>query len=199
MGSQTKYNKKRLVFVNLKAEVPGAGPVAGAPAFAYGFPTNIKAGDGTELGHQAVDIAAPPAKFVIGTSFPKPARASVRKGLYFVSSFADISAYATLKTAGWSVTRSRSLPPVITGDRPFVTTIYVEVRGIKYAWQRPKTILTNTNAADLGTLGHNEPTIAEYDELVFGAEFPRPARASIIVAAAGSGPTKRISTFANPT
>lgn len=203
MGSQSKYKEKELMFVNIKPETP-ADPQGGggAPSFAYGFATNIKTGDRSELGQVKLELASPPQRLIIGTSFPKPMRASKRQGAgsgaYFVSSFADVSKKNDLKGKGWQVSRSKRLARIIDSDAALVKTVFVTVRGIKYAWQRNKVTVTNATEAKMASLGHKVPTQTDFDELCFGGSFPRPPRATLFISGSGSDGSKRISTYYDP-
>ena len=204
MDSQSKYKEKTLRFVNIVAENPAdAQGAGGVDAFTYGFSTNIKQSDATELGHVTLNLASPPNRLIIGASSPKPMRASKRQGTgasaYYCSSFCDVTKRLTLKNAGWQVTRSKRNSRIINAESALVQTVFVTVRGIKYAWHRNKVTVTNATAAKMASLGHMVPTAADASELVFGAEFPKPPKAAMIIpgASADDGP-KRITAFYDP-
>lgn len=179
MGSQSKYNKKELVYVNITAEAETEG--GGTPEqFKYGFFTNIPLTNQTVLGQVKIPEASysnPPTKLVIGCSFPKPRRASKREAQRFTSSFVSKDKILDAKKAGYRVTASKARSKLILpGSAAFVETAYVAINGIKYGWNIPK--VTETNAGELGGLGVMKPTASDRDEICFGASYPKPGRAS---------------------
>lgn len=203
MGSQTKYNKKELVFVPIRIATTTEGVEAGAVN--YAFWTNIPSAARTALGQVAITTPEnPPLNTVLASNFPKPRRASRRSagaaGRY-TSSFASAAALRALKIAGWRITKPRiTKPPLhIEATRPtsFVHTVYVTYRGIKYAWQLPKVTITNLTQAVVTGLGINLATPGDFDELCFGAQAPKPPKASITIAD-GDTNSKTLSTFYDP-
>jgi hypothetical protein len=196
MGSQSKYASKNFVYVPCNIGEPTGDPPVTPISLNYGFLTNIPDADRTTLGQVALNIKTPPAKLVIGTSFPKPPRASLRQALRFTSSFCGKDKIAALKAAGWVVTKSKRKARIITTDSALVKTVYVKILGINYAWQIPK--VTQTNAGALTDLGIVEANIADADELCFGANFPIPPRAYKTIAPGNATTKKTISTFYDP-
>lgn len=196
MGSVSKYKTKDMVYVSALIPSTGDPPVAGEPV-KYGFPTNIPAADRATLGHVALDYATPPTKLIIGCSFPKPYRASMRQALRYTSSYCSKDKIAALKGAGWRVSPSKARSRIILGDKPFVKTVYVKIVGINYAWQLPK--VTETSAGGpLTELGIVDATAADADDLVFGANFPKPPRATKEVGTSGTDTYRKISTYYDP-
>jgi hypothetical protein len=203
MGSQSKYDKKSLVFVPIKIATTQDGVEAGGVN--YAFFTNIPSGARTELGHTAIATPEnPPLGTVLGSNFPKPRRASQRNGLRYTSSFCSTGLITQLKIAGWRITKPRvTKPPLhIEALRPksFIQTAYVTFRGVKYAWQLPKVTITNVTEAVISQLGIKLATPGDFDELCFGANAPKPPKASVTV---GSGEgaaatSKTLSTFYDP-
>ncbi|WP_293360952.1 MULTISPECIES: hypothetical protein [unclassified Microcoleus] len=205
MGSQSKYNKKELVFVPIKIATSDAGVESGGVN--YAFWTNIPAGDRTTLGQVAIATpAAPPVGTVLASSFPKPRRASRRTGLRFTSSFCAVGSITALKVAGWRISKQKvTRPPLHTATlRPnsFIQTVYVTFNGIKYAWQLPKVTITNVTEAVIGQLGIKLAVPGDFNELCFGADAPKPPKASVTIAVAGTGgaadSSKTLSTFYDP-
>jgi hypothetical protein len=203
MGSQTKYDKKSLVYVPIKIATTADGVEAGGVN--YAFYTNIPAGAKTALGQVAIATpASPPLNTVLASNFPKPRRASKREALRYTSSFCSAALLVQLKVAGWRITKSRvTKPPLhIEALRPksFVHTVYVTVRGIKYAWQLPKVTITNVTQETLTALGVKLATPGDFDELCFGANAPKPPKASVTIGSGDgdSATSKTLSTFYDP-
>src|SRR4028119_2470827 len=203
MGSQTKYDKKDLVYVPIKIATTTDGVEAGGVN--YAFYTNVPQAAKTALGQVPITTPAnPPLGTVLASNFPKPRRASRREALRFTSSFCSAALLTQLKIAGWRITKPRvTKPPLHTPTlRPnsFIQTAYVTVRGIKYAWQLPKVTITNVTEAVLTTLGVKLATPGDFDELCFGANAPKPPKASVTIGE-GDGATatsKTLSTFYDP-
>jgi hypothetical protein len=203
MGSQSKYGKKDLVFVPIRIATTTDGVEAGGVN--YAFYTNIPAGSKTALGQVAITTPAnPPLGTVLASNFPKPRRASKRDALRYTSSFCSAALLVQLKIAGWRITKPRvTKPPLHTPTlRPnsFIQTAYVTFRGVKYAWQLPKVTITNVTQAVLDQLGVKLATPGDFDELCFGANSPKPPKASVTI---GSGEgaeatSKDLSTFYDP-
>ena len=203
MGSQTKYEKKDLVYVPIKIATTTDGEEAGAVN--YAFYTNVPASAKTALGHVAIATPDnPPLNTVLASNFPKPRRASRRDTLRFTSSYCAAGSIRALKLAGWRITtpRVRKPPLHIPELRPtsFVQTVYVTFRGIKYAWQLPKVTITNVTQAVIDGLGIKFATPGDFDELCFGGNAPKPPKASVTISS-GSGDdlaAKILSTFYDP-
>lgn len=204
MGSQTKYAKKELVYVPIKIATTVEGAEVGGVN--YAFYTNIPNTSRTALGQVAIATPAnPPLGTVLASNFPKPRRASQRTGLRFTSSFCSAALIAQLKVAGWRITKPRvTKPPLHTATlRPnsFIQTAYVTFRGVKYAWQLPKVTITNLTEAVIGQLGIKLAAPADFDELCFGADAPKPPKASRTIGEESGGTitnTKTLSTFYDP-
>ena len=203
MGSQSKYEKKELVYVPIKIATTTEGVEAGGVN--YAFFTNIPTASRTALGQVAIATPAnPPLGTVLASNFPKPRRASKRTALRFTSSFCSAALITQLKIAGWRVNKPRvTKPPLHTDElRPksFIRTAYVTFRGIKYAWQLPKVTITNVTDAVLGQLGVKFATPGDFDELCFGANAPKPPKASVTIGEGdgASATSKDLSTFYDP-
>ena len=206
MGSQTKYQTKEPVFVPIKIATTTEGVEVGGVN--YAFFTNIPSAARTALGQVAItDLESPPLGTVLGSNFPKPRRASRRTNGTagrFTSSFCSTALIKTLKAGGWRVSKPRvTKPPLHTAllrPNSFVQTAYVTFRGIKYAWQLPKVTITNVTAAVIDGLGIKLATPGDFDELCFGANAPKPPKASATISS-GAGDTleiKTLSTFYDP-
>lgn len=178
-----KYDNKDLVSVPLEN------------GLIYVFATNVDSVARTALGHTPVPAVTPALAFQGGNS-PKPKRARILTADGWNSSFITSVAatVATAKAAGWQVqktTRKRGLVPT-SGSR--ATTVYVTVRGIKYAWNMPKESIATITQASLTALGVNIATAADLNTLVWGASTPVPAKATFFNPA-GPGGGDNLSTF----
>lgn len=199
MGSQSKYNTKELVYVPVRIIAPGDGSAGPGVQLKYVFPTNIPLGDRTTLGHVAVDKAfknAPPPGTILGSTYPRPSRATLRTGLRVTSSFFDYTRSLALKKEQWRLTKFKGVPRVVFRDSAFVRTSYVTINGVNYAWNQPKVTQTNITAAVLTQLGVRLATQANLDDLVTGCDYPKPPRASITIA--GTDDVKVVSTYYDP-
>src|SRR6185503_12048711 len=127
-----KYDNKDLVSVPL------------SNGLIYVFATNVDAVARTTLGHTAVPAITPALAFQGGNS-PKPRRARILTADGWNSSFISATA-ATItaaKTAGWQVSKREEQRGLVPASGARATTVYVTVRGIKYAWNMPnETIAT---------------------------------------------------------
>lgn len=169
-----------------------------ASAILYGFKTNCKAATSTACGHVAVDYANLPANLVFGARAPKPGRASRLNADEYESSFYDVTNFGALKAAGWSTTKPFVRRPTVT-TRSVTVSISTNSAGnatgaIKYAWNIPIG-LYNKISDELAGLGIELPAASATD-LVFGANEPRPPRAS--KKEVGEGGVDILTTFVAP-
>ena len=179
MPALNKYNRRDPVTVSL-----GAGVI-------YAFETNVDTDERTALGHTPITGDTYPPGSFIGANSPKPRRAKRRVSTGWNSSFvAEVPAIiAALKAAGWQVSRRpkrRAIVPA-TMVSALVTTVFVQIAGIKYAWNMPRETFTKITQATLTALGVEVATQADTDTLVWGASIPKPARAQFILAEGGTG------------
>ena len=203
MGSQTKYDKKSLVYVPIKIATTTEGVEAGGVN--YAFFTNVPSTAKTALGQVPITTPEnPPLGTVLASNFPKPRRASKRDALRFTSSFCSTALLVQLKIAGWRVTKPRvTRPPLHTPTlqpNSFIQTAYVTFRGTKYAWQLPKVTITNVTTAVIDALGIKLAVPGDFDELCFGGNSPKPPKASVTIGE-GDGAdakSKTLSTFYDP-
>ncbi|MCC3473981.1 MULTISPECIES: hypothetical protein [unclassified Microcoleus] len=178
MPALNKYNKRDPVTVPL------------GPGLLYAFETNVDTEERASLGHTAITAAYPPGSF-IGANSPKPRRARRLTATGWNSSFcAETPAVITaLKAAGWQV----GLPPKKRAIIPLtlvsarVVTVFVQIAGIKYAWNMPKETFNKITQATLTLLGVEIATNADKDTLVWGSTIPKPARAQFILTTGGGG------------
>jgi hypothetical protein len=177
MGSTTKYKSKELCTVTLKiTEIDGGG----TNSFIYGFYTNVPSTARTKLG---ITTVAPgtnlPVGTVMGCSYPKPPRASRREITRSTTSFISHDKITSAKLDDWKIRRFRKSPSLKLGTNAneLVRTVYVTVKGIKYAWNTPKVSLAKIEAS-LTDLGIQLATASDAGELCFGANYPKPPRAS---------------------
>lgn len=178
-----KYNNKELVSVPL------------SNGLNYVFATNVDAVARTALGHVPVTALVPALSFQGGNS-PKPLRARKLTADGWNSSFiTSVAATVTAaKTAGYQVSNSSKKRGLVPTSGARATTVYVTVRGIKYAWNIPNESITAITTATLTALGINIATAADLPTLVWGASLPRPAKAKFFNAA-GPGGGDVLSTF----
>ncbi|MBW4680204.1 MAG: hypothetical protein KME19_08975 [Microcoleus vaginatus WJT46-NPBG5] len=171
------YGDKKLFRVPVPA---GAGNIN----YIYASNVDLPAGDLTALGIVAVDLAAIPAGSVFQCNSPKPPQArrfDTTRG--WDSSFLAQTAVAAAKTAGWSISKRAEVSGVrISGGK--TKTVYVEVGGVKYAWNIHTDRFTRL-AAELAALGVIAATQDDRPSLVWGATAPRPAEVSKIFTGAG--------------
>lgn len=178
MPALNKYNRRDPVTVTL------------APGVIYAFDTNVDTDERTALGHTAITGAYPPGSF-IGANSPKPRRARRLTATGWNSSFVAESPtiITELKAAGWQVSRLPKRRAIVPGTMASarVTTVFVQIAGIKYAWNMPRETFTKITAVVLTSLGVEIATAADTNTLVWGASIPKPARAQFILATGGTG------------
>lgn len=176
----SRTGPKRLVAVT---------PFASSP-IKYGFNTNIDQAQSTQLGQVGVNTFA--SGFVLGANAPKPARARKRFASGVVSSFISAGSVTAARTAGWSVGKGSYRAG---GSSAKGKVVYVTIAGIKYGWNMPNTTAQRIGGA-LAQLGIREGRTTDKD-IVFGASYPVPPKASRAVASSGGSST--LTTFYDPT
>jgi hypothetical protein len=177
MGSTTKYKSKELCTVTLKITPIEGG---GTNSFIYAFYTNIPTSARTKLGITTLSPGTNlPTGVVLGSSYPKPPRASKREVTRSTTSFISHDAITAAKLDNWKIRRFRRSPSLKLGtnSNELVRTVYVTVKGIKYAWNIPKVTLAKIDAS-LSDLGIQLATESDAGDLCFGANYPKPPRAS---------------------
>lgn len=158
----------------------------------YVFRTTIESAKSTTLGHTAVTAETAVAGLIFEANYPKPARASKAFASGSTQSFVAPASIAAARTAGWSVSRTKSNGK--KNNSRFTVVVYVTVNSVKYAWAIPKKSwakLKNSAKA----LGIKEAQASDND-LVFGATFPKPPKATVTTTSA-DGVTKNTS-FVDP-
>lgn len=170
------YEDSRLVYVT----------IAEFTNLKYTFKTRVKTTTSTDLGHTTVGVAqiSTAQGYVIGANSPKPPRASKSTETGIEGSFVDKDKIASAKAAGYSIQRGKRRTPRKT---KFTVVKYVDINGIKYAWNSP----TAQGAPSLDALGATDAT--DNDQVVFGADFPKPPRVKI-----GIGDNNSYSSFVDP-
>lgn len=178
-----KYDSKTLVSV----------PIGNT--MVYVFDTNVDSIARTALGHIPITTTVPAFAFQGGNS-PKPVRGKILTADGWNSSFATNvpATIATLKAAGWQIGRPPKRRALITGTTARASTVYVTVRGIKYAWNMPTETRTKITDTIMTALGINVATAADVPTLVWGASLPRPAKAQTFLTGGTQG-GDRITTF----
>ena len=178
-----KYDTKDLVSVPL------------SNGLLYLFQTNVDSAARTALGHTAVTGVIPPLAFQGGDS-PKPRRARKLTADGWNSSFVSSTpaAIAAAKAAGYQVSPREKRQGRVPTSGARATTVYVLIRGIKYAWNLPNESIATITQATLTALGIEIATAADEDTLVWGASLPKPATVTFYNAS-GPGGGDQLSTF----
>lgn len=160
--------------------------------YIYQSNVDLPAGDLTILGVVAVDPAAIPAGSVFQANSPKPARMRrFNPTRLHDSSFVASAQIGAAKADDWTVAAKAQYAPVKTsGGR--TQTVYVEVGGIRYAWNMHSERIARLSAS-LAALGITIATQNDRASLVWGATAPKPAQASTTLA--GVGGTDVITVF----
>jgi hypothetical protein len=161
-----KYNPKEEVSVAL------------SNGLIYVFETNVDTVERTALGHTVLPATVPALAFKGGNS-PKPRRARRLTADGWNSSFVSdtpVTVITALKAAGWQIGRPAKKRGIITGTTARAVTVYVTVRGIKYAWNMPTETRAALTDATMTALGIEIATAADINTLVWGASLPRPAK-----------------------
>lgn len=151
--------------------------VAMGSGLVYVFETNVDPEERANLGHVAITGAVPALAFKGGNS-PKPRRARRLTADGWNSSFCaetPATVITALKAAGWEVGRTPKKRGIVTGATARAVTVFVTVRGIKFAWNLPAESRANMTDAVMTALGIQIATTADIDTLVWGASLPRPA------------------------
>lgn len=160
------YSKGTLVYVS----VPGYSDLK------YGFSSRIDQNLRSDFGQTVISAgtASQLTNFVLGANSPKPFRASkfFNNTRGYQASYCGVSQVVNLRKAGYQVTRGRRRYGKNTA---LSVTRYVTLNGIKYAWQSPKAV--SGKPIDYSLLGVKEAASGA-DDLIFGATFPKPARAT---------------------
>jgi hypothetical protein len=162
----------------------------------YVFETNVDTVERTGLGHVTLPAIVPALAFKGGNS-PKPRRARRRTADGWNSSFCaatPATVVTALKTAGWQVGKIPKRRGIITGTTARATTVYVTVRGIKYAWNMTVESLNTMTQATATALGIERATAADIPTLVWGASIPKPAKVQFFNTA-GPGNGDFLTTF----
>ncbi len=171
-----KYDGKALVSVPMGASMVCV------------FETNVDSVARTALGHIPVLTAVPAFAFQ-GANSPKPTRAKILTADGWNSSFvtAVATTQAALKEVGWQIGRAPQRRAIISGTTARAVTVYVTIRGIKYAWNMPSETRVKITDATLTALGINIATAADIPTLVWGATFPKPAKAQTFITGGTQG------------
>lgn len=145
-------------------------------AIKYAFRSGLRDSEQGRLGQTVLaagnnDVTG----IVIGANAPKPARAAKKTQTGWEGSFCSYDVIAALKTAGYRITAGKPTrkPRAATNTS---RVVYVTLNGIKYAWYATR----STVAANTAVVGVKDATGGDND-LIFGAEFPKPPRYKIIV------------------
>jgi len=178
-----KYDNKVLVSVPL------------SNGLIYVFSTNVDTVARTALGHTPVPDVVPALAFQGGDS-PKPRRATRLTADGWNSSYisATPAVVTAARSAGYQVSRREIRRGRVPAAGARATTVYVLIRGIKYAWNIPNETIATITQATLTALGIEIATATDEATLVWGASLPKPAVATFF-SAAGPGGGDQLSTF----
>lgn len=163
----------------------------------YVFQGNVVASVKTDLG---ITDFVPPANMTAAValtghvhkcSYPKPRRATKTDATGSDSSF--LSSTISPAPSGYEIGKGAKTKKIfLPSGNAKVVSVFVEILGIKYAWNMPKWqyIAIGAERSGLGIENCDENDIDDY---VWGASLPKPARVSKIIA--GVGGSDRITTF----
>ncbi|WP_024547128.1 hypothetical protein [Picosynechococcus sp. NKBG15041c] len=150
----------------------------GGSPLKYVFNSKLKDSLKTEFGQTDITAQFNVQGAVLTPRRPKPARASKRLIDGFEGSYCSSDKVRTLKADGWSITRAK----IGTFNQTDLSRVlYVNINGVKYAWRRPRNL---GGEVDLQALGVE--TATDQTDLVFGADFPKPAQAVRDITGQGS-------------
>ncbi len=144
-------------------------------ALKYAFRSGLRDSERSRFGQTALTNPEETQGVIIGANAPKPARASKKMQTGWEGSFCSHTVIAALKVAGYRITAGKPTrkPRAATNNS---RVVYVTLNGIKYAWY----YVASTVAANIGTVGVREASGNDND-LIFGAEFPKPPRYKVII------------------
>ncbi|AFY80164.1 hypothetical protein [Oscillatoria acuminata] len=191
MGATNVYSDKKLYAVRMGVATGSSGLATFVAN--YGFMTNIDSVEATQLGHR---LARTGGKYldqlVIGCSAPKPQRLTKKEKEYSVTSFVSFDRLQQAINAGWKPAKKGKIR--LPRSTKKSKTVYVEIRGIKYAWSMPDRLYKRL-AKYRSNLGFADAQSSDTD-LCFGAEYPKPPKVGINEVGTGGG--DNLSTFCAP-
>lgn len=152
--------------------------VIGATTYKYVFLSRLKDTLKTEFGQVDITPQFNVQGAILSANRPKPARASKRFVDGYEGSFCSSDKIKPLKADGYSITRPKL---AIYNQTELSRVLFVTLNGVKYAWRRPRNAGGEVDLTALGV----ETASGEVD-LVFGADFPKPAQAVIELPGQGS-------------
>lgn len=182
------------------------------PGLVFGFRTDVADATSTALGHvNVLSGGTYIAGTVFGINSPKPpvARKFFGTGTKkYESSYVDKDKIDDARTAGWIVkpgknrrARSTAFSKLVYVDLKIVDAVAAEgstpaapAVTVKYAWKMPAYQYAKLTAADKTTLGISDLDADDVKEAMFGANSPRPYRASKTITTT-DGVQQTISTF----
>lgn len=152
--------------------------VIGSTTLKYVFDSKLKDSLKSEFGQIDVTAQFNVTNAVLSPNKPKPARASKRLADGHEGSFCSSDKIKPLKADGFQITR----PKLATFNQTTLSRVlFVTLNGVKYAWRRPR----NTGGeVDVNPVGAQDAT--DETDLVFGADFPKPAQGVILIPGQGS-------------
>jgi hypothetical protein len=165
-------------------------PIAFITGLKYAFRSRVADARRDDLGQVVIPATLTDVTgYVLGANSPKPPRATKLFATGSESSFCDAAKITALKAAGWSIQAAKASRKGVATARS--TPFYVTINGIKYAWQSANSAQTPAN---LLTVSGIKAVAANDNDLVWGAQFPKPSKIKIALAD-GS----KYGTFCDPT
>lgn len=146
----------------------------------YVFNSKLRSSLYDDFGQLAVGEGFSVAGAILGANSPRPTRASKRNAppIGYEGSFCADDKIAALRKKGYRISRGKIRVPSLSD---LSSSVYVTINGVKYAWQMslPATA-QGEEAAIMTALGisYADPD-TDAGDLVWGADFPKPARAAI--------------------
>lgn len=165
----------------------------------YIFNSKLRSSLYADFGQVSVTSKFNVAGAILGANSPRPSRASKKNAppIGYEGSFCSDENIASLRKKGYRISRGKLRVP---SSSALSKSVYVTVNGVKYAWQMS---LPSTEQGELSAiitaLGLNEADPKDSGDLVWGADFPKPARAEILRLDGEGNVAASFSTFCDDT
>lgn len=162
----------------------------------YVFNSKLRSTLYDNFGQLPVDADFSVAGAILGANSPQPSRASKRNAppIGYEGSFCAEANIVALRRQGYRISRGKTRVPTLSA---LSNSVYVTINGVKYAWQM------SLPSAEQGSVGEIVQQLgisvadpdADASDLVWGADFPKPARANIQRVDGNGNITASFSTF----
>ena len=150
----------------------------GSTTLKYVFNSKLKDSLKSEFGQTDITSQFNVTNAVLSPNKPKPARASKRLPDGYEGSFCSSDKIKGLKADGYTITRAKL---ATFNQTDLSRVLFVTINGVKYAWRRPR----NTGGVvDVTPVGAQDAT--DEVDLVFGADFPKPAQGVLAIPGQGT-------------